>query len=226
MPQLESNELAAEHAHPAMPSNTPYQLVQPGNFDRRRHFYQTVVDKVAHPTLSSFMRLSNKQIAKRYSRLHPNASEQVLLEILSRSSAHLRWAGADLMLTTDDSGHRRWMTIETNSCPSGMKSTPRVDDTMDTGYHRLLRHAFLPLLNSTGMSLSLPNGELAVLFDKNHMEASGYAHALADLTQEPVHLVYVHNILLCRGSSRCGGGCWQPHPICRWRLVRPHQRHK
>ena len=35
-------------------------------------------------------------------------------------------------------------------------------------------------------------GDIAVLYDKNHMENSGYAAVLADLVNEPVWLVPFH----------------------------------
>ena len=54
------------------------------------------------------------------------------------------------------------------------------------GYLRLLEKSFLPLLGNP----DLPKGGLAVVYDKNPMEASGYAAVLADLTGEAVHYVY------------------------------------
>ena len=76
--------------------------------------------------------------------------------------------------------------IETNSSPSGLKSTPLFDE-MDEfgGYRVLLERTFLPRVKES----TVPNGKLCVLFDKNPMEASGYAAVLADLTKETVHLV-------------------------------------
>jgi hypothetical protein len=76
--------------------------------------------------------------------------------------------------------------IETNSSPSGLKSTPLFDE-MDEfgGYRQVLEKAFLPRVRES----TIPNGKLAVLFDKNPMEASGYAAVLADLAGETVHLV-------------------------------------
>ncbi len=53
------------------------------------------------------------------------------------------------------------------------------------GYRELLAQAFLPSLKGK----RLPMGGLAVLHDKNIVEASGYAAALADLAAETVHLV-------------------------------------
>ena len=53
------------------------------------------------------------------------------------------------------------------------------------GYRQVLEKAFLPRVKES----TIPNGKLAVLFDKNPMEASGYAAVLADLAKETVHLV-------------------------------------
>ncbi|MDH5647542.1 MAG: hypothetical protein OEZ01_16145, partial [Candidatus Heimdallarchaeota archaeon] len=76
--------------------------------------------------------------------------------------------------------------VETNSCPSGQKSFPMLDDTDERGSYRLLiEKSFLPSLEER----ELPNGSLAVLYDKNHIEASGYAATIADLTNEDVFLI-------------------------------------
>ena len=70
------------------------------------------------------------------------------------------------------------------SSPSGNKSTPLCDERNEAGgYRELLRRSLVPRLPPANA------GELAVVYDKNEMEASGYAAALADLTGESVHLV-------------------------------------
>ena len=98
--------------------------------------------------------------------------------------------GCDLMHTTNNDGEKKMVLIETNSCPSGLKSTPLFDE-MDEfgGYRVLLERTFLPRVKVAESLNLVPNGRLCVLFDKNPMEASGYAAVLADLTQEIVHLV-------------------------------------
>ena len=53
-----------------------------------------------------------------------------------------------------------------------------------SGYKRLIQGSFLPLTRQRG----LPKGRLAVIYDKNLMEASGYAATIADLTGEDVFL--------------------------------------
>ena len=76
--------------------------------------------------------------------------------------------------------------IETNSCPSGQKSMPWPNDHSErAGYRLVLEQAFMPAVQAIDAAL----GGLAVLYDKNGMEASGYAAATADLFNEPVYLV-------------------------------------
>ncbi|MEZ5988437.1 MAG: hypothetical protein R3F30_04825 [Planctomycetota bacterium] len=78
------------------------------------------------------------------------------------------------------------VVLEVNSCPSGNKSMPFLEDGEEQGgYRRLLTHSFLPLLERRR---NLPKGGLAVLYDKNFQEASGCAAVLADLTGEDVLL--------------------------------------
>ncbi|MFT7582481.1 MAG: hypothetical protein ACI9MR_004163, partial [Myxococcota bacterium] len=59
-----------------------------------------------------------------------------------------------------------------------------VDDDEQSGFRRIMEWSFLPHLKRR----KLPTGGLAVIYDKNFPEVSGYAAALADLTREPVWL--------------------------------------
>ena len=61
---------------------------------------------------------------------------------------------------------------------------PPSEDDEQAGYRKLIETAFLPLIAKRKPA----SGGLAVLFDKNYMEASGYAAAIADLTGEHVLL--------------------------------------
>jgi hypothetical protein len=83
------------------------------------------------------------------------------------------------------------VVVEVNSCPSGQKSMPLSDDALEQGgYRRLIEETFKPRLLKRRR---LPDGELAVLYDKNYMGSSGYAASMADVFQEPVHLVPCFN---------------------------------
>lgn len=159
--------------------------VLPDSFKPSAHYYPRVLNAQIHPLVSSFLRQSQQQIVQRYCHLNPQVDPSALHDLLSRNNQYFHWAGADLFYTVTDSGVRRMIVVETNSCPSGNKSTPllREDEELG-GYERLLKQCFLPLLKRR----NLPQGSLAVLFDKNGMEASGYAAALAELTGEPVYL--------------------------------------
>ena len=81
------------------------------------------------------------------------------------------------------------IVIETNSCPSGQKSMPALSETDEHnehgGYRMVIESAFKDQLSKADPSL----GGLAVLYDKNEMESSGYAAVLADVSKEHVWLV-------------------------------------
>ena len=160
-------------------------VVTPGSFEPRHHFYSRVLNAQIHPLVGFFLRMSNRRIVNRYCHLNPRVDPELLEGVLGYSPKHFRWAGADLFCTTTAAGTRRLVVVETNSCPSGNKSMPiPSDDDEQAGYRRLIEVAFLPLIAKRKMS----SGGLAVLFDKNHMEAWGYAAAIADLTEEEVLL--------------------------------------
>ncbi|KAG0046774.1 hypothetical protein BGZ83_008057 [Gryganskiella cystojenkinii] len=95
-------------------------------------------------------------------------------------------ARSDLFNVTTASGHRQMIIVETNSCPSGQKSMPLLTEADEHGGYRLvLESAFKDMIETADRSL----GGLAVVCDKNMMEASGYASTLADVMKEKVWLV-------------------------------------
>ena len=160
--------------------------VAPDSFEPERHFYPRVLNAQIHPLVRYFMGMSNQRIVDRFCHLHPEVRPEVISEVLGHEPTYFRWSGADLFVTATEGGRRQLVVIETNSSPSGQKSMPvQGEGEEQAGYTKLLRLALLPLLKRRG----LPVGGLAVLYDKNLTEASGYAAALADLTQETVYLV-------------------------------------
>ena len=162
------------------------RIVEPGDFEPQNHFYPRALNAQIHPLVRYFMELGNERVALRYCHLHPEASPAAVRSALSHVTRHFRWGGADLFTTTTDRGQRRLVVVETNSCPSGQKSMPLIQENEERGgYALLLERSFLPMLRRR----ALIEGGLAVIYDKNPMEASGYAATLADLTGERVHLI-------------------------------------
>jgi len=67
---------------------------------------------------------------------------------------------------------------------------PLLRDSEEEGaYKRLLETTFGDLLEEEVTEKAVPGGVLAVVYDKNRMEASSYAAVLSDLASEPVFLV-------------------------------------
>ncbi len=166
------------------------QIIQPGSFEAENHWYPKAHNATIHPMINFFMNLGRDKIIKRYCHLHPRVNKEELEKILSHRPAYFRWAGADLINVTTAGGKRQMVVIENNSCPSGQKSMPLTDDNEEQGgYRKLLERTFLPILKSKRNQV---NGALAVVYDKNPMETSGYAEVLADLAKEPVYFVPFH----------------------------------
>ncbi len=165
---------------------THAERVEPGSFDPQRHFYARVLNAQIHPMVRFFLSLGNERIVERYCHLNPKVGTADLRSLLTFRPRYLQWAGCDLMHVTTEVGRRHMVVIETNSCPSGQKSMPLFDDLLEQGGYRVLvREAFAGLLAQR----RLPEGGLAVIYDKNRVEATGYAAAMADELAEPVHLV-------------------------------------
>lgn len=161
---------------------------QPGSFDNANHWYPKAINATIHPMVDYFINLSIERIVERYCHLHPIVDREYLMNILKYKTKHFRWAGADLINVTTEKGKRHMVIIENNSCPSGQKSMPLRNDHDELGgYKLLLEETFLPIISRLKRE---KHGVLAVLYDKNHMEASGYASALSEITGEEVHLIY------------------------------------
>lgn len=85
---------------------------------------------------------------------------------------------------TTASGQRQMIIVETNSCPSGQKSMPLLQENDEFGgYRTIIENSFNKLAEKCDPS----DGALAVLSDKNPMEATGYAAALAEISGENVY---------------------------------------
>ena len=160
--------------------------INPGQFEIANHFYAKALNAQMHPMVSYFLSLTREQIVERYIHMNPAVSYTDLFHLLSQPMRHFFWGGADLFYVTTASGNRKMIVLETNSCPSGQKSMPSMNDSDEyRGYRQLIEHSFLPQLKKR----RVPAGALAVVYDKNFMEASGYAATLADVTNESVFLI-------------------------------------
>lgn len=165
-------------------------LVSPGNFEQENHFYPRVLNAHIHPLVRNLMEMGNDRIASRFCHLHPEVEADSVRTLLKSVPKYFRWGGCDLFHVTSETGIRSVVVIETNSCPSGQKSMPRVNESVEmAGYERLLRDSFLKQVKARKSSVK---GDIAVLYDKNHMENSGYAATLAELTNSNVWLVPFH----------------------------------
>lgn len=165
------------------------KIYNPGAFKNEKHWYPKALNATIHPMVNFFLNLDKSRIINRYCHLHPKVDRDKLEEILSYQCRHFLWSGADLFNATSEDGKRQMVIIENNSCPSGQKSMPLLDDNKEDGSYRLLiERTFKPFLkNRPGQSRV--KGALAVFYDKNLMETSGYAAVISDVMDEEVFLV-------------------------------------
>jgi len=162
-------------------------IINPGEFEAHRHWYPKALNATIHPMVNYFLNLGQERIISRYCHMHPMVDGDKLREILNYQPKYFLWAGADLLNVTSAGGKRQMVVIENNSCPSGQKSMPLLDDNQEQGSYRLLvERTFKPYLKRLRKKME---GGLAVIYDKNPMEASGYAEVIADVMNEPVYYV-------------------------------------
>lgn len=163
------------------------KVFQPGDFEAHQHWYPKALNATIHPMVNFFLNLDRDRIINRYCHLHPMVRPERLKAILSHRSRYFQWGGADLLNVTSAGGKRQMVIIENNSCPSGQKSMPLVNDNQEQGSYRwLIERTFKPFLKNNRSGIK---GGLAVIYDKNEMETSGYAAVIADVFQEPVYWV-------------------------------------
>lgn len=163
--------------------------VKSGTFASENHWYPKALNATIHPMVNFFLNLNKERIINRYCHLHPMVNRDKLEEILSYKCKYFLWSGADLINSTSAGGKRQMVVIENNSCPSGQKSMPLLDDNKEDGsYRQLVERTFKPLLTPRKGS-PIPKGRLGLIYDKNHMETSGYAGVIADVMEEEVLLI-------------------------------------
>ena len=159
-------------------------VISPGSFKAEAHWYPKALNATIHPMVSFFLNLDRGRIVSRYCHLNPLVDPDGLRELLTYQCKYFLWGGADLINATTAQGRRRMVIIENNSCPSGQKSMPLLDDHQEEGSYRLLvERTFKPLVEKRSTARE---GRLAVIYDKNPMEASGYAATIADVFKEEV----------------------------------------
>ena len=167
------------------------KIIFPGNFEAHEHWYPKALNATIHPMINFFLNLDRKRIINRYCHLHPKVNASALKDLLDHRSKFFLWGGADLINVTNANGKRQMVVIENNSCPSGQKSMPLIDDNKEQGSYRwLIENTFKPYLKRKRSGLK---GGLAVVYDKNPMEASGYAAVIADVYKEKVYYVPFYN---------------------------------
>lgn len=163
--------------------------IKPGQFEPGHHYYPRALNATIHPMVAFFMRLARERLVSRYCHLNPQVDPRALLEVLTYKPRFMRWSGVDLFNVTSEDGHREMVLIETNSSPSGQKSMPLLSDEKEEGgYQILVEKVMAPLFRKIRRDKGREPGALAVIYDKNHMEASGYAAAMANHFNETVYL--------------------------------------
>ena len=198
------------------------KLVSPGQFEGHHHYYQKVLNAQIHPMVRFLLNMGADRIVSRFCHLNPKVGATALMGLLLRSNKYFRWGGADLFNVTTAEGARQIVLIETNSCPSGQKSMPLRDEFDDqSGYRLVVENAFAPRIKSK----SSEKGVLAVLYDKNFMEASGYAQALSDYFNENVYLVPYFNGEYNDGHIRIVEGFFEIQVDGNWKRVRAALRY-
>ena len=166
--------------------NLKTEVVLPGTFNGENHWYPKALNATIHPMVNFFLNLSKERIINRYCHLNPMVSREKLNEVLDYQCKYFLWSGADLINSTSAEGNRQMVIIENNSCPSGQKSMPLLDDNKEDGSYRLLIERTFKSMLKPRKGVTGVKGRLGLIYDKNMMETSGYAAVIADVFDEEV----------------------------------------
>ena len=169
------------------------KIVKPGNFQAEKHWYPKALNATIHPMVNFFLNLDKDRIVNRYCHLNPMVNKAKLEELLSYKCKYFLWSGADLFNATSADGNRQMVVIENNSCPSGQKSMPLLDDNKEDGSYRILIERTFKAMLKPKPGQAKVEGALAVFYDKNPMETTGYASVISDVFNEDVFLVPYYN---------------------------------
>lgn len=168
---------------------TAIEIFQPQDFESERHFYPRTLNAQLHPLVLSFFKMASERLVSRYCHLHPTVNQERLEGLLREPPRYFHWSGSDLFNVAHENGSKQKLIVETNSCPSGQKSFPNLEeDTEEGGYWRLIERTFIPLMTKA-LKKGPDAGIVAVIYDKNLMEASGYAQVMASLLKRSVYLI-------------------------------------
>ena len=125
------------------------RIVQPDEFEAHEHWYPKALNATIHPMISFFLNLEQERIISRYCHMHPTVNGDKLREVLNHQAKYFLWGGADLLNVTSSGGKRQMVVIENNSCPSGQKSMPLLDDNQEQGSYKLMvERTFKPYLKN------------------------------------------------------------------------------
>lgn len=163
--------------------------VEKGSFKQKDHFYEKVLaNNRAHSLMNKFFDMTIDNMIDRYCILNPKCDRLKLNEYLNYRTKYFKWAGTDLFNVIDnESGKRQMLLIETNTCPSGIKSMPFIDSCQIYGGYKYLIESVLNDFNE--LNDDDVDGDLAILYDQNKMESSAYSTMMAELTDQNVWLL-------------------------------------
>jgi hypothetical protein len=163
------------------------------------YFYKCVLNKKLHPIVQEFLSLKKEDYIEKYYNLEYSKNiiidKNILNELLSYKPSYFFWSGVDLLnIKNNENNKTNMMILETNSCPSGQKSMPfnSENNINELGYNKLMT-IFLELSNNKSSKKLIPEGVLAIIYDKNIVEVLGYANQLANISNEKVYLVELYN---------------------------------
>jgi hypothetical protein len=174
--------------------NNLIKIIIPGIFNESDYLYDCVLNKKMHKIVEYFFSLNKKDYVdiycKKYHSIYINKT--LLYKMLLYKPKYFHWSGVDLLNINnfDHNNINNMIILETNSCPSGQKSMPNIIPGL--GYENLMK-TFMNIVNNLSKQKKIPDGVLAIIYDKNYLEVSGYAKKLANISNENIYLIESYN---------------------------------
>ncbi len=164
-------------------------IIKPWTGNNQSWFYEKSYQASIHPLVKFFLQMSPERIAKRYCHTHPLVQEKDIIRLLLYRCEHFLLAWSDLMYVTNENNKRSMVVIENNSCPSGQKSMPNINDSEHLWYETFVWQVLVPRIQK---KTKKKQWKVAVIVDKNYPETTWFAHTLSDLLNEEVIYIDIY----------------------------------
>eukprot|EP01091_Cochliopodium_minus_P004153 TRINITY_DN14068_c0_g1_i1.p1 TRINITY_DN14068_c0_g1~~TRINITY_DN14068_c0_g1_i1.p1 ORF type:complete len:512 (-),score=136.97 TRINITY_DN14068_c0_g1_i1:56-1591(-) len=172
----------------------PFKYSPTDLWEPQKYFQNKVINSLPHTLVKFFFNLTLDidRILDRYTHIYPGINKMALRNLLTTQPSHFYYGGCDLFYVTEAKKKgRKMIVLEATSNPSGQKSMPNLKENDDRGgYISMVKRTIKPWYDyCLKKGRLIKDGIFVVLYDKDGVEARGYALTIAQVLKEEVYIV-------------------------------------